>query len=125
MTMGRPVLYDDPEEFQRVAAAYFLACDTSDPPRRPTVNGLGLALGMTRETLLRYEEKPDFSDAVKFVRMRLEDAWEQGLSGPNATGTIFWLKNQGWSDRNETAITGANGGPLETVTKIHLVAGNG
>jgi len=72
----------------------------------PTVNGLALALGMTRETLLRYEEKPAFSDAVKFVRTKLEAEWEQRLAGPNATGTIFWLKNQGWKDSVEQKVSG-------------------
>lgn len=37
--------------------------------------------------------------------MRLEAEWEQRLAGPNATGTIFWLKNQGWSDKTEQTVT--------------------
>jgi hypothetical protein len=100
--MARPVLYETPEEFTSVAAAYFDLCEAKESV--PTVNGLCLALGMTRETLLRYEEKDGFSDTVKLIRMRLEAAWEQRLAGPNAAGTIFWLKNQGWTDRSEQVI---------------------
>lgn len=76
---------------------------------------------MTRETLLRYGEKSDFSDVVNFIRMRLVNSWERRLAMPNATGTIFWLKNQGWSDKSEMELSGRNGGPLETVTRIELV----
>lgn len=116
---GRPPHYTDPKEFAEKADAYFLMCKTRE--RRPTVNGLALALGFnSRQSLLNYAERDGFMDIVKRVRTQLEDEWEQGLSGPNAAGTIFWLKNQGWTDKNETALTGANGGPVETVTRIKL-----
>jgi len=108
---GRPPIFETPEEFKRVADAYFASCLQSE--RVPTVNGLSLALGMTRETLLRYAEKEAFSDTVKMVRTRLEADWEQRLAGPNAAGTIFWLKNQGWSDLQKTEVSGPNGGPIE------------
>jgi len=114
---GRPPLFTSPEDFQRVADDYFASCVDG---KIPTVNGLSLALGMTRETLLRYAEKDGFSDTVKLIRARLEDSWEQRLASGNAAGTIFWLKNQGWSDKTETALTGANGGPIETVTRFKL-----
>lgn len=45
---------------------------------------------------------------------------------PDTTAAIFWLKNRKpaeWRDRVEH--TGANGGPIETVTRIELVALNG
>jgi hypothetical protein len=101
--MGRPPIIDSPEKFEELTELYFEGCKQEDAV--PTVNGLCLTLGMTRETLLRYEEKPDFSDTVKKARMRLEMAWEQRLAGPNAAGTIFWLKNQGWSDKTEQVVT--------------------
>lgn len=101
--MARPPIFDTPDEFARVAEEYFSRREAEDKPF--TVNGLALALGMTRETLLRYGEKDGFSDAVKAVRAKLEDHWESRLAGSNATGTIFWLKNQGWSDKSEQTIT--------------------
>lgn len=101
--MGRPPIFETPEQFEAVAESYFSKCEDSN--KVPTVNGLALALGMTRETLLRYAEKDGFSDTVKAVRTRLEAEWEQRLAGPSAAGTIFWLKNQGWSDKTEQAIT--------------------
>ena len=101
---GRPPLFDSPEEFTRIAEAYFAKCDAKDKPY--TVNGLALALGMCRQSLLNYGQKPGFLDAVKAVRARLEEHWESRLGGPNAAGTIFWLKNQGWSDKTETELSG-------------------
>lgn len=116
--MGRPPKFTSPEEFTAVAEEYFDKREAEDKPF--TVNGLALALGMTRETLLRYGEKPEFSDAVKAVRARLEEYWESRLAGGNAAGTIFWLKNQGWSDKTEQTISGPNGGPIETVSGFKL-----
>lgn len=102
--MARPPIFQTPEEFEEVATAYFSERTAKDLPF--TVNGLAMALGMTRETLLRYGEKDGFSDAVKGVRARLEDYWESRLAGGNAAGTIFWLKNQGWSDKTEQVLSG-------------------
>ena len=117
--MSRPPLYDTPEAFKEKADAYFAQCVADE--KVPTVNGLCLALGMTRETLLRYAEKDGFSDTVNMVRVRLEAEWEQRLAGPNATGTIFWLKNQGWSDKTETELYGKGGGPVQSVTRVERV----
>lgn len=99
--MARPPSFETPEEFDAKAAAYF----TESEGKVPTVNGMCLALGICRDTLWEYAKKPEFSDAVKKARMTLENAWEQRLAGPNAAGTIFWLKNQGWSDKTEQTIT--------------------
>lgn len=43
---------------------------------------------------------------------------------PNVTAAIFWLKNrrsQEWRDKQQTELTGADGGPIEAVTSIKLV----
>ena len=101
--MARPPKFTDPDEFEGIANDYFAKCVADDLV--PTVNGLGLALGICRDTLLEYGKKPEFSDTVKSVRMRLENEWEQRLAGNSVAGTIFWLKNQGWSDKTEQTIT--------------------
>jgi len=101
--MGRPPILETAEQAQELIDLYFDGC--AENSIVPTVNGLCIQLGMTRETLLRYGEKDEFSDTIKMARMRLEMAWEQRLAGPNAAGTIFWLKNQGWSDKTEQTIT--------------------
>jgi hypothetical protein len=116
--MGRPPIFETPEQFKERADFYFDSCLELDTI--PTVNGLCLCLGMCRDTLWEYAKKDDFSDAVKEARMRLEMAWELRLAGYSCTGAIFWLKNQGWSDKTEQTISGPNGGPVETVTRFRL-----
>ncbi len=42
---------------------------------------------------------------------------------PDTTAAIFWLKNRrpnDWREKQEHALTGANGGPVETVNTIRL-----
>lgn len=104
---GRPRKVETPEEFDRLADAYFWECETSDPAKRPTINGLCLALGLYDKQALRdYAEYDGFSLAVKKARMRLEDAWEGALALSNVAGSIFWLKQQGWKDTVEQHQTG-------------------
>lgn len=43
---------------------------------------------------------------------------------PNVTAAIFWLKNrksQDWRDKQQTELTGPDGGPIETTTSIKLI----
>lgn len=100
--MARPPKFTSPEEFKAIADEYFAKREGESKPF--TVNGLALALGLCRQSLLNYGEKPEFLDAVKEIRATLEDHWESRLGGTNAAGTIFWLKNQGWSDKTEQTI---------------------
>jgi hypothetical protein len=111
--MARPPIFETAEEFKAAADAYFDGCDKAEEV--PTVNGLALALGFnSRQSLLNYSAREEFLDTVKGVRTRLEAAWEKRLAGPNAAGTIFWLKNQGWTDKTETEHSG-------TVTNIQKI----
>jgi hypothetical protein len=107
--MARPPIFETADEFEAVAEAYFIACDDPDKGEIPTVNGLCLALGMTRKTLWDYAAKEGFRDAVERARTRLELAWEKRLAGNACTGAIFWLKNQGWSDKTEQVLSGEVG----------------
>lgn len=99
-----------------MANAYFAECANADPPRRPTINGLCLALGFHHKGALDdYAGYEGFSAVVKKARMRLEDAWEGALAQPNVAGSIFWLKQQGWKDTQDVHQTG------EMVHKIERV----
>ena len=71
----------------------------------PTINGLAIALGIGRNTLNEYRHRPEFQDTLKRVIAEIEHAWEKRLWENGCTGAIFWLKNQGWSDRIETVNT--------------------
>jgi len=117
--MGRPPVFETPEEFESAVEDYF---DSLMSDEVPTVNGLALALGFnSRQSLLNYAEKPEFLDTVKRARTRLEMAWEKRLGGSNAAGTIFWLKNQGWTDKSTTEITGPDGQPVRTSIEVAFV----
>ena len=118
--MSRPVKFSDPEEFGRIAHAYMDRADV-DKEFVPTVNGLAVELGLHRDTLVEYGKKEEFSDTVKSVRARLEAWWEQRLAGGNAAGTIFWLKNQGWTDKTEQEIS-CKGGKDLFPSRVELVA---
>ena len=103
---GRPHKYENVEDMEKAIEEYFMRCDTGGLPY--TVSGLALALGMTRETLLRYEEKDSFSDTIKRAKQKIEEYVETRLfvSGI-ATGVIFNLKNNfGWKDKQEIEQSG-------------------
>lgn len=72
-----------------------------------TFTGLALALDTSRETLLDYEEKDEFSDSIKAARDKCQSFVEQSLfTAPNVTGPIFNLKNNyGWQDKSEVKET--------------------
>ena len=128
MTMGRPPLYEDPEDMRHLIDLYFLACkchqkedpdlleglDTADllivndiDDVIPTVSGLAYLLGMTTKGLRDYDKKDDFCSTVKKAKQRIEMTLEQRLGGHNVVGTIFNLKNNfGWKDKSELEQTG-------------------
>jgi len=118
---GRKPKYSAVEEMQQKIDAYFAECEAKEKP--PTISGLALALDMTTQGLREYSAKDQFSATVRKAKQRVEVALEERLGGQAATGSIFNLKcNFGWRDKQEFEITGANGGPMETVTRIELVA---
>lgn len=93
---------------------YFLGCDETGEPY--TITGLALALDTSRETLLDYEVKDQFSDTIKKAKLKCQNYTERFLyNGKNATGAIFSLKNNyGWRDKQETDVT-SDGQPLSFI----------
>jgi hypothetical protein len=113
---GRPPFYDNPIDLQKAIDNYFL-----NPPERKTIYiegapieipvlticGLALYLGFsTRKSLLDYDEKEEFVNIIKKAKTRIENNYEQNLQFPNPTGSIFALKNMGWSDKTEIEHSG-------------------
>jgi len=113
---GKQPKFSQPGEMQSAVDTYFLECEANS--KRATVAGLALALGFTsRQSILNYEDKPDYVDIIKKARLKLQDAAETSLlDGKNPIGNIFWLKNQGagesWRDTQQLEHTGENGGPI-------------
>jgi hypothetical protein len=83
-----------------------------------TITGLALALDTTRETLLDYEERDEFSDTIKKAKMKCQNYTELQLFKNNATGPIFSLKNNyNWRDKTEQDIT-SGGDKIQTAPLI-------
>ena len=70
-----------------------------------TITGLAMALNTSRQTLVNYEEREDYFDAIKAAKLRCENYVEEKLlSGdvPPAPG-IFNLKNNyDWKDEQHS-----------------------
>lgn len=95
--------YSNPEELERVIQLYFDTCDRQERPY--TVSGLAFAVGMTRDQLIKYQERPEFMDTIKYAKQKVAVYVEEQLyrKSGSVTGIIFSLKNNfGWKDTIET-----------------------
>lgn len=109
MTLGRPPYYENVEDLQKAIDDYFV----KTPENRITITGLTLHLGFnTRQSLIDYEEKPEFIDTIKRAKLRVEHSYECDLKEKGNSGTIFALKNFNWRDKTETELTGKDGKDL-------------
>jgi hypothetical protein len=100
---GRPMTYSSPEELERVIQLYFDTCDRQERPY--TVTGLAFTVGMTRDQLIKYQERPEFMDTIKYAKQRVAVYVEEQLyrKSGSVTGIIFSLKNNfGWKDSFES-----------------------
>lgn len=102
--MARPRLIESPEEFNERADAYFAECVANEDV--VTLTGLCIALGLvSRQSLIDYKNRAEFSDSVKSAMMRVEQAYEKNLHANAAAGSIFALKNFDWKDKQEVEAT--------------------
>lgn len=121
--VGRPLKFKNVEELQDAIEAYFISCEDPEKPgtyNRPiTITGLANALDTSRETLLEYEERPEYVDTIKRAKGKIHQYVEEYLfTGKNQTGAIFNLKNNyGWKDRTEQDITSA-GQPIPLMNNV-------
>lgn len=102
------------QELQERIDAYFELCwETNDEGKRVqtrpyTITGLALALDTNRQTLVNYEEKEEYFDAIKRAKLMCENYVEEGMltNKLNSTASIFNMKNNyGWKDKTEQDIT--------------------
>lgn len=102
MKVGRPLKYKTVEELQEAIDAYFAM-----NPERPTVTGLALELGFTdRRSFYDYKEREAFSHTIKKSVLKIESMHEANLYSGASTGSIFWLKNREWTDKQEQVHSG-------------------
>lgn len=120
--VGRPPLYTSVVDLQKIIDKYFEWCDNRavkrvdkegneymiTDPAPYTMSGLARRLGMSRETLVQYRDKTEFSDAIKEARNRVEEDIESRMNDKHTftPGLIFNAKNNfGWKDKTETDVT--------------------
>ena len=129
--VGRPPKYKTPQELEQKIQEYFDSCwidkvteieekekgliTTSNIKyqNRPyTVAGLAEFLGFSsRQSLLDYDANPEFLDIIKRAKLKIEMFIEEQLvTGKNAAGTIFWLKNHAdYRDKQEMDLNHSGG----------------
>lgn len=113
MYMGRPRTYEKAEEMEPVAESYF------DGDGKKTVTGLALHLGFdSRQSMYDYQKNPEFSYIINKALLRIENQYEENLSGNNVAGSIFVLKNMGWKDKTETELSG--GLQIQQITGMEI-----
>lgn len=121
--VGRPPLFKNPADFDLKVDEYFekgrrvvLRFDKEgNKTELPvvTITDLMLYLGFSdKSKFWEYEKKPEFSDSVKRARARVEAEYEANLTFNNPAGSIFALKNFGWSDVQKLEHTGKDGADL-------------
>lgn len=115
--IGRPRMFESPEEFEALALEYFENC--KENKRRVSWTGLCLAVGASsRESLVPYQNGTygkEFSDSVKKALLVVENYYEENMD--DAKG-IFCLKNFGWTDKNTHEIAGVKDQPLKWEVEI-------
>ena len=114
---GRPLLFKTEKELQDKITEYLIDYCGLDEygnfsktgfKNVPTVTGLALYLGTSRETLMNYEKKEAYFDTIKKAKEMVLSFNESALYSKkiNVVGVIFNLKNNwGWKDRIETTNT--------------------
>ena len=122
MAGGRPLAFETVEDLEDAVNNYFdNDANVLDPDGKeiflPTMSGLALSLGVSRQTVVNYSNKEEFFDTINKARGKIENFIERRLYGNNVTGCIFNLKNNfGWKDKTEVDNTSSDGSM--TPTKI-------
>lgn len=113
MPGGRPPLFTSEEALSALIDTYFQKETefgawveiNGNKEFRPTMSGLALHLGMTRQSLCNYANNEQFFDTIKKARLRIETALEGRLWDGAPVGTIFNLKNNfGWKDQQQLDV---------------------
>ncbi len=101
MSVGRPLKFKTVEALDTAIQGYF----DNTPKDEWTWTGLALYLDTSRQTLIDYKERPEFTDSIKKGLDKVANGYEIDLKKHGRTGTIFALKNFDWKDKQETDIT--------------------
>lgn len=141
---GRPLKFEKVEDMQQRIDEYFDWCDARiqqvysakeggvievNKPAPYTMAGLGLALDLSRQSLLNYKTRKDkngqdFLDTIEKAKSRVASDVENRLMEGNQTGAIFNLKNNfGYVD--QTTVDGTQKLIVETRKRSSAPASTG
>lgn len=116
---GRPPKYETTEELQEAVDGYFnggmkkraVVVGKADDREvvyipSPTITGLVLYLGFAdRHSFYDLEKDEKFSHTIKRARTFIENEYEEILRLTGNAGAIFALKNFGWRDERQLALS--------------------
>ena len=89
-------IFNNVEDMQEIVEEYVTTSEIL------TMTGLALALGFcSRSSIYEYEQDPVYSDTIKRAKMIVENNYELALRTQYSSGSIFALKNMGWTDKQE------------------------
>ena len=90
----------------------------------PTVAGLSLCIDIRRSTVYEWsKEHEEFSDIVEKVMASQEHGLIKGALGGDYNATIakLMLTKHGYSDKQETELSGPGGGPVVNEVRLTIV----
>jgi len=122
--MARPTKYN--KEIIEKARDYLENFNETYNHAIPSVAGLAKVLGLNRDTLYDWasqDEKKDFSDILRQVVSDQEYVLlDMGLKGLyNPTITKLALGKHGYHDKQDSQVSGPNGGPMEAKWTVEFV----
>lgn len=79
-----------------LADEYFDSTDISDW----RISEAALKLNLTHDELVHFSESHDNYEALKYVKLKLESAYELRLNKRGNSGDVFALKCLGWTDKD-------------------------
>lgn len=135
MPAGRPLKFKSVEELQKKIDDYFYSCDSHTSkvvnklgqiidypdPEPYTLTGLAYFLDTTRDVLLDYEDRDEYSSSIKKAKVKIEAFAESQLYKlRNPAGAIFNLTNnyKRWVNKQNTEVTGNPEAPVQSVQTI-------
>ena len=83
-------------ELKSLADEYFNGTDISEW----RISEAALALGVTAEEIVRPDRSRSNYEALKYVKLKLESAYELRLNKRGNSGDIFALRCLGWNDKD-------------------------
>jgi len=118
MTAGRPSVFND--EMINSSIKYLDGGYEEEGQVIPSMAGLAIVLGVAKSTLYNWMEDEEHKLLVTLRKVGLKQEvtlLNKGLTGDfNPTIAKLALCNHGYSDRQETELTGKDGAPLIPVS---------